>query len=159
MTPGHLHILCGKIASGKSTLAGNLSRQPATVLISEDTWLAELFGPEMSTIRDYVRVSARLRAVMEPHVIGLLEGGVSVVLDFPANTPETRVWMRRVSENSGSDHTLHYLNVSNEICKERLRARNASGGHPFSVSDEQFEAVTKYFVPPGPDEGFNVLER
>ncbi len=96
---------------------------------------------------------------MEPHVIGLLKTGVSVVLDFPANTPETRVWMRRVAEGSGCDHTLHYLNVSNEICRERLRARNASGAHPFSVSDEQFEAVTRHFVPPAPDEGFNVLER
>jgi predicted kinase len=158
MTTGHLHILCGKIASGKSTLAGKLTAEPATLLISEDAWLADLFGPEMASIQDYVRCSARLRAVMEPHVVSLLKAGVSVVLDFPANTPDTRLWMRRVASAAGCAHTLHFLNVPDEVCKERLRQRNAAGLHPFSVSDEQFEAITRHFVPPQADEGFEIRE-
>ncbi|MEX6317012.1 MULTISPECIES: ATP-binding protein [Providencia] len=31
-----LHFLCGKIASGKSTLAKTLSQQPRTILLCED---------------------------------------------------------------------------------------------------------------------------
>ncbi|EKT0591735.1 ATP-binding protein [Morganella morganii] len=39
-----LHFLCGKIASGKSTLAQQLVRGQQAVLLSEDTWLAEQAG-------------------------------------------------------------------------------------------------------------------
>lgn len=156
--PGYLHILCGKIAAGKSTLARELSEGPATVLLSEDDWLADLFGPEMASIKDYVRFSARLRTVIEPHICSLLAAGVSVVLDFPANTPEMRGWMKRIIETTDCPHTLHYLNVSDETCRIRLKERNASGSHPFSVSDEQFDAITRHFVPPGTEEGFVIRE-
>ncbi|WP_417668937.1 AAA family ATPase [Roseibium sp.] len=158
MTIGHLHLLAGKIAAGKSTLANELAKTPGTVLMSEDVWLSTLFGPEMASIKDYVRCSARLRDVMAPHVIDLLKAGVSVVLDFPANTPETRRWMKQVVDASGCHHTLHFLNMPDAVCKARLQDRNAVGGHEFTVSDEQFEAITRHFVAPSPDEGFQVKE-
>lgn len=153
---GTLHILVGKVASGKSTLAAKLALEPATVVISEDIWLSDLFGPDMSSIADYVRYSARLRAVMTPHVTGLLRVGVSVVLDFGANTLESRAWLHDILKDSGCPHILHYLDVPTETCLARLRARNVTGAHPFSVSDEQFEHITRHFVAPSPDENFNI---
>ncbi|WP_348628268.1 hypothetical protein [Rhizobium sp. WW_1] len=36
-------------------------------------------------------------------------------------------------------------------------ARNASGTHDFSASDAQFDEITRYFVPPSDEEGFNVV--
>ena len=53
-----LHLLCGKIASGKSTLAAELAAAPGTVLISEDARLAPLYGEEMLSVADYVRCAA-----------------------------------------------------------------------------------------------------
>jgi hypothetical protein len=47
-----LHMLCGKIGAGKSTLAKALAAREATVLISEDAWLAALFGDRMETGAD-----------------------------------------------------------------------------------------------------------
>ena len=58
---------------------------------------------------------------------------------------------------SGMSHELHHLDVPDAICKQRLRQRNASGEHPFQVSDEEFEQFTAHFVPPAADEGFNVI--
>ncbi|GAA0771452.1 ATP-binding protein [Roseibium denhamense] len=156
MTHAHLHLIAGKIASGKSTKALELSAAPGSVLISEDAWLATLFGPEMTSVKDFVRVSARLRAAMAPHIVSLLRSGVTVVLDFHANTPESRAWMREMIEAAGCAHTLYYLKVPDDICKSRMRARNATGHHPFEVSDKQFEAVNRHFVPPAPSEGFHV---
>ena len=40
-----LFLLCGKIASGKSTLAATLAEQPNTLLLKEDQLLAELLPP------------------------------------------------------------------------------------------------------------------
>src|SRR5262245_4617624 len=126
-----LYLLCGKIASGKSTLAGRLAARPETLLISEDHWNAHLFGDYLKTIEDCVRLSARLRAAMGPHVVGILGQGLSVVLDFPGNTVNSRAWMRSLIDQSGAAHELHLLDVPDAICLKRLHARNAAGVHPF----------------------------
>jgi predicted kinase len=55
-----LHLVCGKIAAGKSTLAAELASRPVTILISEDAWLSCLYKDEQKTIEDYVRNSRRL---------------------------------------------------------------------------------------------------
>jgi predicted kinase len=152
-----LYLLCGKIGAGKSTLARQLASRPATLLISEDHWTSTLFAGDLKTIEDYGRLSARLRAAMAPHIVDILRQGLSVVLDFPANTVRQRAWMRSLIDEAKVPHELHHLDVPEAICKQRLRQRNVSGTHQFQVSDAEFEQFTSYFVPPGPDEGFNVI--
>lgn len=155
--PAVLHMLCGKIASGKSTLARRLAEQPGTVRINEDDWLSRLYPNEILAVADYVRCAARLRAAMAPHIEALLRSGVSVVLDFPANTPDTRSWARSIFEQAGAAHRLHLLDISDGLCKTRLRARNASGDHPYETSDAQFDLITSHFVAPTEQEGFVVM--
>ena len=152
-----LYLLCGKIAAGKSTLARRLASQPATLLITEDHWTSNLFADDLKTIDDYTRYSARLRAAMGPHVVDILRQGLSVVLDFQANTVGVRTWMRSLIAQSGANHELHLLDMPDTICKQRLRERNTAGEHPFQVSDAEYELFTRSFVPPAPDEGFNVV--
>ncbi|WP_421983437.1 AAA family ATPase [Roseibium sp.] len=151
-----LHLICGKIAAGKSTLARRLAAAPDTILIREDFWLSELYGDQMQSLADYVKFSEKLRATLEPHIVDLLRAGLSVVLDFPANTIEYRQWMRRVFETAGSGHLLHLIDVSDDVCKARLRERNASGEHEFQVSDDQFDRVSRHFQPPTEAEGFTI---
>ncbi|MDN2709457.1 ATP-binding protein [Janthinobacterium sp. SUN118] len=152
-----LHLVCGKIASGKSTLSARLASAPHTVRISEDTLLAQLYAGQIASLADYVACAARLRAAIAPLALQMLQAGVSVVLDFPANTPASRAWMRELFQQAGTPHVLHYLDVPDEQCKARLRQRNASGLHPFSTSDAQFDDITRHFVPPEASEGFHVV--
>lgn len=154
-----LHLVCGKIAAGKSTLTAELGQMPSTIVISEDFWLSRLFSPEMKDVGDYIRCSRRLREAVGPHVQDLLRAGVSVVLDFPANTVAMRAWMRTLFEAAEADHRLHFLDVPDDVCKARLRARNAAGTHDFAASDAEFEQISSYFVPPTKTEGFNVISR
>ena len=153
-----LHLICGKIASGKSTLSAKLGEGAQTVVIAEDDWLAALFGDEMSSFSDYVRCAAKLRNVMGPHIVSLLRADLSVVLDFQANTVASRAWLRGIAESANAAHRLHYLDVPDDICKARLRARNMRGEHPFAVSDEMFEQISSYFVAPSEAEGLNIVE-
>lgn len=155
--PATLHLLCGKIGAGKSTLAKRLAAAPATVLVSEDAWLAALYPNEIQALADYVRCSGRLRTVMAAHVQALLRAGVSVVLDFPSNTVQTRLWARGVFEGAAAAHRLHLLDVPDAVCKARLHARNASGTHPFETSDAQFDQISSHFVAPTEDEGFHLV--
>jgi predicted kinase len=155
--PTTLYLLCGKIAAGKSMLARRLAARPATLLISQDHWMSLLFPTENRTIEDFARLSARLRTAMGPHVVDILRQDVSVVLDFPANTPKWRSWMRSLITEANVAHELHVLDVSDAICKERLRQRNESGEHPYQVSETTYDLFMSYFVLPAPDEGFNVI--
>lgn len=152
-----LHLLCGKIASGKSTLAKELATTSRAVIICEDDWLEHLFPSEINAVDDYVRCSVRLRNAMGPHVTGLLRIGMSVVLDFPANTIANRAWMKNLLAGVQAELLLHFLDVPNDECLVRLHARNAARSHTFVVDDAQFDRITSYFVAPTREEEFNII--
>ena len=74
-----LYLLCGKIASGKTTLTAKLGTLDGTVVIAEDDWLNTLFSNELSSIAKYVFCTSKLRDVMGAHIVALLNAGVSVI--------------------------------------------------------------------------------
>jgi predicted kinase len=148
-----LYLLCGKISAGKSTLARHLASRPGDM----DHWMSTLFPVENRTIDDFARLSARLREAMGPHVVDILRQGLSVVLDFPANTVKWRSWMRSLISEAQVAHELHFLDVSDAICRARLKQRNVSGDHPYQVDERTYDLFMKYFAPPTLDEGFNVI--
>jgi predicted kinase len=152
-----LHLVCGKIAAGKSTLARRLGGAPGTVLIAEDAWLSRLYGDELRTVADYARYSRRLREPMGDHVAALLRAGLSVVLDFPANTVAVRQWMHAIAERAGVRGTLHFLDVPDDVCRARLKSRNAAGTHEYAATDAEFDEITSYFTAPTADEGFDII--
>ncbi|EMO4161328.1 AAA family ATPase [Morganella morganii] len=147
-----LHFLCGKIASGKSTLAQQLVCGQQAVLLSEDTWLTALYPGQITQLADYIEKSRLLKSVLELHLVTLLRQGVALVLDFPANTPEQRRWLKGLAEQAGCSYCCHVLNVSDEECKRRLAARNLSGENPFTTSAEQFDLITAHFSYPSEEE-------
>ncbi len=138
-------------------MARALAKRDNAVVIAEDDWLAALYEGQITSIRDYVQAANRLRGVMGPHVVALLNAGQSVVLDFPANTVETRAWLRQIVAQTDVVHRMHLLDVPDDLCRARLRARNAQGDHPFAATDAQFDEIVRHFVPPTADEGFHVV--
>jgi len=151
-----LHMLCGKIAAGKSTLCAELGRGDGVVTLAEDDWLHALYGDQIATASDFVRCSRQLRTAIGPHVVALLNAGVSVVLDFQANTVESRAWMRGILDQTQAAHVLHVCDAPDAVCLARLRERNAKGDHPFAVSEAQFHQISRHYMAPTPDEGFTI---
>ena len=152
-----LHMLCGKIAAGKSTLSMRLGEANTTIVIGEDRWVAQLYPNEIKSVADFFHRSARLRATLKPHIVDLLRAGVSVVLDFHANTVASRLWMRSLFEEGRASHRLHFLDVPDEVCRARMHARNAALVDDYATSDADFDHVTSFFVPPDESEGFHVI--
>jgi len=157
MAAAALHLIAGKIAAGKSTLAARLAREHGAILLSEDQWTAALWPGELTSLDAYLDRTSRLKSVLGPHVTALLKAGLTVVMDFPANTPKQRAWLRSLFEDAGAAHVLHFLDVDDAVCKARLRARNAAGQHAYAPSEAEFDLFTRYFAPPGPDERFNLM--
>jgi predicted kinase len=153
-----LHFICGKAGAGKTTLARALGRSlPAAVFI-EDEWIVKL-GFEIRSLDDFIAASTRCRSVIGPLVVELLGLGLHVVLDFAGNTVRSRQWVRGLFEVAGAEHVLHLLEASDAECLARLHRRNQEqppGIYFGHVGDEMFHAVTAYFAPPAPEEGFRV---
>ena len=158
MRKGTLYIFCGKMASGKSTLAKKVSERKSSVLISEDVFLSQLYPNQVVDVATYVQYSEKVKTAMGPLLIDLLDKGTSVVLDFPANTVDQRKWMADIVAQSGAQSEFHYLNCSEAICKEQLEKRviNEPDRHA-SDTEEMFDAITKYFEPPTTDESFEII--
>jgi predicted kinase len=156
--PATLIFLCGKMAAGKSTLARDLARDEDAVLLVEDEFLEKLFPGDITDIAGYVTCSSRLKNALAPHVCALLSKGISVVLDFPANTKAQRAWFRALFECANVPHELHFVDASDALCKRQLRDRSKDlpPGSRWTT-DAEFDAVTAYFQPPSEDEEFNVV--
>lgn len=154
---GILVLFCGKMGSGKSTKAIEITKEMNAILISEDEWLSQLYPEEITSFEDYVKYSSRLKPVIKSHVQSLLETGISVVMDFPGNTKNQRSWFREIFQEKSYPHKLVYLEADDEVCLNRLALRQRL--HPERANfdnPEVFNLVTAYFETPSPNEGFSI---
>jgi len=157
-TPAKLIFFCGKMAAGKSTLARDLADRENAVLLVQDEFLEALYPGEISDITGFVKVSARLQNALTPHICALLLKGISVVLDFPGNTKTQRAWFRELIDRARVDHELHFVDVSDELCKSQLRTRSKDlPDGTLWTREADFDAINAYFQPPAEDEKFNVI--
>jgi predicted kinase len=157
---GKLHFLCGKMAAGKSTLSQELAQREDAVLIGQDDLLVALYPDEIVDLTAFVKYSTRIQNALEPHICSLLSKGVSVVLDFPANTRRQRAWFRQLLERTKVEHELHFIIASDALCKRQLKERSARRGLPPGTkwtTDADFDEVTAYFDEPKSEENFNVV--
>ena len=153
-----LIFFCGKMAAGKSTLAKQVAKREDAVLLVQDEWLDTLFPGLVVNVASYLEYAGRVNKIVAPHVAAILSKGVSVALDFPANTRNQRAWFRRILDESGAEHELHFVNTPDAVCKAQLKARSAHlpPGTKWTT-EEDFELIASHFLAPALDEGFNVI--
>lgn len=153
-----LIFFCGKMASGKTTLARELTTRERAVVLNQDQLLEQLFPGQIVDVASYLTYSSRLNSAIGPHVCALLTVGTSVVLDFPGNTKKQRAWFRELFEQAAVEHELHFIDASDALCKRQLkeRSKHLPPGTPWT-SEAEFDMIMAHFLPPSEDEGFNVI--
>lgn len=153
-----LHLVCGKMASGKSTFAKRHAAELKLIYLSEDELLANLYPGEIADLPAYVDKSGKLKAALKEVIVQLLQSGFSVVLDFPANTVKQRQWLVNLANESGASHVLHFIDQSDDVCKLQLEKRVAENPERAATdTPEMFDAITQFFVAPMADENINVV--
>src|SRR6185436_2669240 len=110
-----LLFFAGKMAAGKSTLAKRLAEREDAVVLNQDELLDALFPGLVVNVASYLEYSGRINKTIAPIVTALLMKGVSIVLDFPANTRNQRAWFRGIIDATGADHELHFVNTPDAI--------------------------------------------
>ncbi len=117
-------LICGKICCGKSTYSENLRKEHKAVLLSIDEITLSLFGQHCGDKHDdYVE---RAEKYLFEKSLEILEIGTSVVLDWGFWTKEERTYARNFYKSRNVECEFHYIDVSDEIWKQRLIKRNAA---------------------------------
>lgn len=155
---GKLFFFSGKMAAGKSTLARRLAEREDAILLSQDAFVETLFPHMVVDVATYLDYSSRINDVVAPIVVDMLQHGVSVVLDFPANTIRQRGWFREIIARADVEHELHFVDTPDAICKAQLKSRSAHlpPGTKWTT-DADFELISSHFRAPTQDEGFTVI--
>ena len=156
--PGKLFFFCGKMGAGKSTRSMLVAKENNAVVIAEDDWLAAHYPELIQTFDDYINYSTLIRPFIKSHVQGLLNIGVNVVMDFPANTVKQRSWFTSLCTETHSEHELWYLDVSDEQCLAQLAQRRVEQPQRAKFDTEAvFHQVTGYFEAPTGSENLNIV--
>lgn len=156
---GKLYFFCGKMGAGKSTRSQIVAAENGAVLISEDDWLSAHYPAQIQTFDDYIKLSNLIKPFVKKHVQNLLNLGVNVVMDFPANTVKQRAWFKVLCSEVGSEHELWYLDLSDEQCLSQIarrRVMHPERGH--FDTEAVFRHVTQYFEVPEINEDLNVID-
>jgi predicted kinase len=154
---GTLIFFCGKMGAGKSTLSRQISQELNAILLSEDDWLSTLYPEEIKNFDDYLKYANRLKPLLKSHIRSILNSGISVVMDFPANTRNQRTWFKDIFFNQGIPHRLIYLDVDDQTCLEQIvQRRKINPERALFDTEEVFHHVTSFFQPPSADEEFAI---
>lgn len=156
---GGLIFFCGKMGSGKSTKASEIVEKGSAVLLSEDEWLGSLYPNKIVSLENYIKYSNQLKPQIKKLVQSILVTGTDVVMDFPANTLHQREWFKGIFTEIKAPHKLIYIDLPNATCLEQIKRRRLEQPERAATdTEEMFEQVTKYFVEPVPEEGFNIVK-
>lgn len=117
-------MVCGKICSGKSTYAESLRRENNAVLLSIDEIMLAMFGQYVGEMHDeYV---AQTEKYLYRKSLEIVDSGINVVLDWGVWTKTERAEAREFYKSRCISYELHYIDVSDEVWRERINKRNSA---------------------------------
>jgi predicted kinase len=154
---GTLIFFCGKMGSGKSTKSKEIAKDMEAILLSEDEWLSAIYPNEIEDFDSYIKYSMRIKPLLKSHVQNILNIGINVVMDFPANTKKQRQWFIDIFSEHNIPHKLFYIEADDQLCLKQIEQRRLSNPerHNFDT-EEVFRHVNSFFQPPSVDEAFNI---
>ncbi len=120
----HVTLICGKLCSGKTTYAHKLRRERHAVLLSCDEITLALTGLDAGEAFD--GIAARTQAYLYEKAAEIAGDGIPVILDWGFWTKDSRAAARLFFEERGISYTFVYLDVPDDVHRERIAKRNAA---------------------------------
>jgi len=153
-----IHMLHGRICSGKTTFAKQLEKDKKAVRFSADEWMAQLFGSKHSDL-DGINYSNKVRELIYSLYTRLLSLGIDVILDDGFWTRADRNHMRKHADELDVNHKLYFISCPEEVLLNRLKKRNENlQDNALNISESKFKMAKDIFEPLGEDEEFELID-
>ncbi len=147
-------LICGKIASGKTTLAARLRQERRAVLLSCDEVMLALFDERLGQRHD--EVAARTQAYLLRKAAEIAGAGIPVILDWGFWTRREREEVTRFFRSRDIPTEWMYVDATEARRSENLRGRNsdvrAGRSRAYFIDDAIAEKCTALFEAPERDE-------
>lgn len=152
-----VHLICGPIGAGKTTVAWRLAEQHRAVRFSLDEWVMELFGkeaPDPMRFEWWAERCERCRQRMWSVCEALLARDVDVILDFGLPSLEQREHWRALALQRGAGVHLHVVTADAAVRWQRVQVRNGRESVTFAlvVTQSMFAGSELWWEPPRGDE-------
>jgi predicted kinase len=149
-----IHLLCGRIGSGKTTFAKRLEREAPAVRLTHDEWIVKLYGPNppAELYREYfVRVENQIWELAE----AIVRAGADVILDFGFWSRESRNAARDRTHDAGAVARFYSMSCPRQIALDRtmLRSKNPPADSLW-IDRAAYEKLDALFEPMEDDEDF-----
>lgn len=137
-----VHLLCGIVGAGKTTLARTLAEDLPALRLSRDEWMIRLYGLPHDDPR-YVERLDSCTDLMWDTAVNALDLGVNVILDWNHWNRTRRADARDRASAAGYDAVVHFLDVPVETVVQRATERLAAAPADAHRIDE---ATVRHFA-------------
>ncbi len=143
-------LTCGKVCSGKSTLAKKLKAERNAVILSCDELMLSLFDEQLG--EKHNETVRKSEEYLLKKSVEILECGIDVILDWGFWTKSERQQVREFYHSHGFDIEWHFLNISDEQQKRNILKRNSERDeNTYFISEEMAEKFNSIFENPEND--------
>ena len=147
-------LICGKICCGKSTYAEKICTENNAVLLSVDEIMLAIFGQHAGEKHD--EYCDNLQKYLFEKSLEIIKIGRDVILDWGFWQKGKRDFAKEFYRRREIPCELHYIDVSEEVWRQRLEKRNSavSAGktNSYYVDENLAEKFNSIFEPPNEDE-------
>jgi predicted kinase len=151
-----IHLMCGLVAAGKTTVARGLAQQLPAVRLSRDEWMLRLYGGKYDDPL-YVERLGPCTELMWDVALAVVAAGSSVVLDWNFWSRQRRSDARRRADAAGAKLVLHWVDPPIDEVVQRARQRlthQPTDAH--EVTEDGVRHLAAIFEPPTEEEGIPV---
>jgi hypothetical protein len=138
-----LILVCGLPATGKSTLARNLSRRLKGVLLRTDVIRKEIF-PEPQYTAEEKRLVYEVLALIAWY---LLKAGQTVIIDGTFYKKELRDRIYKLANRSGRPLRVIECVCSEEVIRQRMKRRVRKRNLPTDADYSVYQKIKREFEP------------
>ena len=147
-----LYLMVGLPGAGKTTYAQKLEEETGAVRFTPDEWHIFLFGDDLHQVEKDIHDSRhdRVEDLMWKVGQGLLQKGVSVILDFGFWVEEQREEKRLEAAALGAETKVCFLDTPLEelLCRLERRAAQNRDDVFSTITEKDMQAWAGLFEPP-----------
>lgn len=146
-----VHIMCGKIASGKTTYAKKIRENHRTVILSVDDLMQKLYDtcPGEKQHTDTVK---RIMNYFYEFAENMILKDIDVILDYGYWTRADRTRVKEYFEGKRIKTTLYYIQVPEKTRLSQLEHRNKALESSQIIDEDIRKKLDSYFEEPDKDE-------